>query len=690
MADNTVAGLKNIRGRRRTPKMPDDFGDKGMFLDHMRKLFAHGMDADRENREQALEDLRFFSGDQWSDADKEQRTRKRKPTLTINRLPAFVQTFIANRRLNEVGIKVHPDYNGSKEVARIRQELIRGIQRQSRAPRVYAKAFENEVICGIGNFQVILDYAYDDVFEQDIKLAKIANPLAVVWDPSGVDETGNDAGWCFVVDKMDSGEFTRLWPHATAGLPTNDTRLLGYDLKEETLSANENEVEVAAFWRVRTETRLLAMVDEGSVEDVTDVDEAIWLPRVVTDSDGDPIIRESLRKYAEMYLITGSDILEGPYRLPIHRVPVFKCVGWEVNVGDYRRRFGLVRFLRDPQMLHNYWRSVIAEKLMRSPKQTWIASSDAVEGREKEWRNSHLSDDALLVYNGDAGSIPKQVDPPAMEDALVQEASLSAQDIKDVSNIHEASLGMQGNEVSGKGILARQRVSEAGLVIYNDNMNDSIEESGIVINQLIPVVYDTPRVVKVLGEESDDFELKKINDATDAESYDITTGKYLITVSTGPSFATKRIEAADSMLNMVNAMPDTMAVAADEIVAAQDWPGAEKIAARLRMTLPPGMVNPEDLPPHQQQMLAAQAQAAQAQQQREQRVQDVEMGEKQARAFEAVARAQQALAQARKVAVEAEMLPEVEAIDAQAKQLNAISQTVNALDNLQRRGDDNG
>jgi hypothetical protein len=129
----------------------------------------------------------------------------------------------------------------------------------------------------------------------------------------------------------------------------------------------------------------------------------------------------------------------------------------------------------------------------------------------------------------------------------------------------------------------------------------------MVINELIPVIYDTPRVVKIIGPDEKEL-LQLINAGNDnPASVDITLGKYSVSVTTGPSYVTKRIEAAESMLNMVNAMPNTLAIAADKIVEAQDWPGAEEISRRLRQALPPGVIAPEDLTPEQRQQ---QAQAA--------------------------------------------------------------------------------
>ena len=195
-------------------------------------------------------------------------------------------------------------------------------------------------------------------------------------------------------------------------------------------------------------------------------------------------------------------------------------------------------------------------------------------------------------------------------------SEMTSQDIKDVSNIHEANLGMPSNEVSGAAILARQRVSDTGTILYHDNLADAIMECGRVINLLIPVVYDTPRTIKTLGEDGKDLmvAINQIATADQPNKTDITQGKYSVTVDVGPSYATKRIEAAQNMQNLCNAMPNVLAVAADLIVDAQDAgiPGADKIATRLRMSMPPELLSPDEITP---QIAQQQQQKAQQQQQ---------------------------------------------------------------------------
>lgn len=646
---NARAAADVVDTGKKKPKHPDDFESEFEFLEYVRTAYAKDIEADDENRREATTDARFVAGDQWDDDVRAARDRSSKPTLTINRLPAYVSQLVGNRRLNETGIRIIPDMGGTKKVAEVREGLVRNIQKVSRAQYAYDKAFEQCVIGGLGNFQIHLDYAHDDVFEQDIRIAAIPNPLAVVWDHAHTDPSGSDARHVFVVDNLPRRDFKKRYPKSNGGewsSELNTGRSAGWDTADT--------VQVVSFWRMRSRKRTVAMMKEDSaVLDVTDIPIEAWYDMVSIGRDGEPMIREVQRKYAQLYICASQDILAGPYELPIQRVPVFRVPAWELFIEGDRKRWGLVRHLRDPQKLHNYWRSVIAEKLVGSPKAKWVAADSAVSGREDSWRKSHLSEDPLLIYNAESGAAPNRTEPMQLEAALINEAGIASQDIRDVSNIHEANLGQQSNEVSGKAIMARQRVGEIGTVIYQDNLNMAIEEAGKVIDQLIPFVYDTPRMLKILGPDLMTEEQVRVNDDEDVESVDITLGKYSVSVTTGPSYTTRRIEAREEMMAMVNSMPNQMAIAADKIVEAQDWPGADEIARRLRTQLPPGMITEDDMDEGQQQQMQAAAQAQQQQEQLQMQVAQLEIAGKQidlelqkAKVQEALARAQEAQARA--------------------------------------------
>ena len=81
-------------------------------------------------------------------------------------------------------------------------------------------------------------------------------------------------------------------------------------------------------------------------------------------------------------------------------------------------------------------------------------------------------------------------------------------------------------------------------------------------------------------------------------------------MTTGPSYSTKKAEAADMMTQIAQSDPTIMAKAGDIIVRNFDMPGAEELSKRLKLFLPPEIRQAEEAETGGQQQLPPQVQAA--------------------------------------------------------------------------------
>lgn len=651
-------GTAPSTGERR-PFVIEGYEDEAAFLTEAREEFALDMQADKENRDNAMLDLEFLAGEQWDEAAKQARMAQGRPCFVVNTLPQFVGQVIGDRRMNRTSIRCVPKIDATVEMAEVRSGLIKSIESFSDANRVYDAALEDQVSGGIGNFRIAMDYSTDDVFEQDIFVRQIANPFAVVWDRMSIDPTGKDALHCFVQDSMPEKAFKARWPNA--GPPS--------DISQEMAGLRnggwitEGNVRVTEYWRIVEKPATLAMFADGTVHDITGkVNEEIAANIMINPRTGLPVMRQTVRRWAVMYLITGFAVLEGPYELPLTRLPIIRVMGREIRVGEKRVRFGLIRWARDPVRMRNYWRSIAIETLAMAPKNQWLAQAKSVEGREEDFRQAHVDNDPLLVYN-DNTEAPQRSQGAQPNNAVLQESQMNTQDIKDTTGMQDASLGIRSNEVSGKAIMARQREGDVATIVYHDNLNAAIKEGGVVIDQLIPICYDTTRTMRVLGQD-DQPKLVKINDPMDPESPDLSKGKYDITLDTGPSFTTQRIQSAEAMMEAIQVAPQLMEVAGDLIVSSQDWPGAQQIAERLKKAMPPELTAKEGAEPTPEQL--QQMQLAEQQRQVEQaaaeeaaelqsEMQKLALAEKDAQVLLLQAQAREADARADKAESDAEL-----------------------------------
>ncbi len=627
---------------------PDDFDDIDDFHLHILKLRQDALDADRLNRYAALDDLQFvsdFDGMQWDEQVRAARKSQGRPCLVTNVLPQFIGQVVGDMTINKTSIQIRAAEDGDKDIADIREGLIRAIENQSDASRIYIRVGTNQVTCGIGNFKVTMDYSDREVFDQDIFIREIPNPLATIWDPSSTDITGKDANYVFVDDLISRRDFIKEWPDALIS-PVGD------ELPVQDIEGwySGETVRISEFWQMHEEDATIALFADGSTR---------YLDSIPTE---EPLkVRKTKRKFAVMFLISGNAVLDGPYKLPIDRVPVFRAIGREVYVSNNRIRYGLVRFIKDQQRLKNYADSQIAEFLSMAPRAQWLADEIASEGREDKFRQAHLTSDPLLVFN--AGGTIQRVDPPPFPQAFLVWSQQQQQGMKDASGLHDASLGIKSNETSGRAIQMRQQEGDVATVMYHDNLNAAISECGRVVNSLIPFCYDTMRTIRVLGEDGETKSLT-INNPLDEKSPDLSVGNYDVFVDTGPSYTTKRMQAADGMIAFMQAVPESAALIGDLVAKAMDWPDAQQISDRLKAAMPPQIVNAgEDPTPEQQQQMMQAQQQQQQQQQVQQQMIMLEMQSKQALTEKAQADAQRASAEAQKVQVDSQL----EAAECEAK-----------------------
>lgn len=566
-----------IEGKVSEKYIPEGYDSAEDFLTEMRKDYEADVEFDRINREQALDDKKFSAGEQWDPIVLEQR--KGLPCLVINNIPQFTAQLVGDWREGRKAIKVVPSNDEDVDIASVRGDLIRAIEMQSRADRVYDSAFESLVQCGDGAFRVSVEYARDDVFDQDIFIRPIEDCLAVVWDRFSVDPTGRDAKRVFVDDRIPKAELERKWPGCVASsLMDGDL----YNSQDMVGWVDDESYRVTEYWRLIERQRFMALFENGKIFEINGEN----LDQLILDN-GEPVkTRLAWCTYAQMHLVTGFAILSGPYEYRLNRLPIVRMSGRVVNVGGRRIRYGLVRFMKDPVRLKNFWRSVAAEQLGYAPKAQWIAPESAVEGREDVFRKAHMTRDPLIIYNDGAEAPPQRLDPPAPQAALLNEANVNSQDMKDVTGIHDASLGIRSNETSGRAIQARQREGDIASLTFYDNANAGLLEAGDVINQLIPQIYDGTRVIRTIGED-ESMKFLRINDPMSPDSIDLSVGQFDVALSTGTSYTTRRVEAAQAMMDAIQVWPQLMSVAGDLVAKAQDWPGADKLAERLKKTIPP-------------------------------------------------------------------------------------------------------
>jgi len=585
-----------------------------------------------ESREDEIDDLRFYAGSpdnhwQWP-ADVlatrgavQGQTINARPCLTINKLPQHVRQVTNDQRQNRPGAKVIPvDDNADVEVADIFNGMIRHIEYISDADVAYDTACENQVSYGEGYLRLLTEYCEDNTFDQDIKIGRVRNSFSVYMDPTIQDPTGADAKWCFVTEDVTKAEFERMYPDAS---PITTLQSLGVGDQSISNWLNEDTIRLADYYYIdfdRTTLNLYpgnATAFEGTPED-KQLRAIYGKPKKSRESDRPKV------KYCK---INGYEILEerewaGKY------IPVIRIVGNEFEVDGRLYVSGLVRNAKDAQRMYNYWVSQEAEMLALAPKAPFIGYGGQFEGYENQWKTANTQNWPYLEVNPDVTDgqggmlpLPQRAQPPMASSGLLQAKAGASEDIKSTTGQYNASLGMGSNERSGKAILARQREGDVGTYHYGDNLARGVRHVARQLVDLIPKIYDTQRIARIIGEDGETKMIKinpeqpqPVNKIVDERGivmekiYNPGVGKYDVVAITGPGYATKRQEALEAMAQLLQGNPQLWAVAGDLFVKNMDWPGAQEMSKRFAKTIDPKFMSDGDdnpaLQAAQQQMQA--------------------------------------------------------------------------------------
>lgn len=556
-----------------------------------RAAFELARDHEAENRREALDDIRFARlGEQWPAKVRRERELDGRPCLTINRLPAFIRQVVNDARLNKPAIVCHPvDSAADPETAEIFNGLIRNIEQSSDAEVAYDTALDFAVTCGFGYFRINTRNARDDAFDQDLVIERVANPFSIYGDPASTAADSSDWNTAFVVDTLSKTDFAARWK----GAEPVDWEADAYASLSGPWVEGER-VMVAEYWRREASVKSIVALSDGQVVAL----ELYEKQKALFDAVGASVVgrpRQVASRKVVQRIMTGAEVLEtvewaGKY------IPIVPVYGEELHVDGGRRLRSLVRDAKDPQRMFNYWRTTSTELVALAPKTPFIGRKGAFETDAAKWATANVQSHAFIEYDGPE---PPQRQPfVGTPVGAIQEAMQASDDMKSIMGLYDASLGARSNETSGRAIMARQREGDVSTFHYIDNLSRAIRHAGRILIDLIPKVYATPRVLRVLG-PSGEAQMAPVNQRFQAQAadaagqmrkiekiYDLGAGKYDLTVRSGPSFTSRREEAATQMIELIRAYPPAAPMIGDLLAKNLDWPGADEIAQRLSAMLP--------------------------------------------------------------------------------------------------------
>lgn len=557
------------------------------IIDAAKRDFTIASESESENRKLALEDVKFKVGEQWPMNVRQARDIEQRPCLTINRMPQFIRQVTNDARHNRPSIKVSPcDSEGDEDIADVINGLFRHIEARSNADVAYDTAVENQVTMGWGYIRVMTEYVDDNTFDQEIAIKRVKNPLTVYYDPDCSEADYSDARFCLIVEDIAKSTFKEMYPDS-ATVSLCDFTSEG-DAEHDWIK--KDTIRIAEYWVRKANKKKIYQLWDGTITEHKPAKDL-----VVNE-------REIMGYEIKCYKISAADVLE-EYDWKGKYIPIIPLIGDDTDVDGRRILSGLVRNAQDPQRMLNYWSTAITEAIALAPKAPFLIAEGQIEGYDQFWKAANVKSFPYLPYKpttieGQLIGPPQrqQAEPPIQ--AMMASVKMSNQQLMDTTGIYQSELGEDGQEVSGKAILARQTQSNITNFHYLDNLTRAIKYLATVVLDLIPHIYDAERTVRIIGEDGSESTIKinsqepvKYNGVEKIFRMDV--GRYDVVVNTGPSYSTKRQESAAQMLEFMRSFPESAPLIGDLMTKNLDWPGADAISERLKLMLPPQIQDAE-------------------------------------------------------------------------------------------------
>jgi hypothetical protein len=566
-------------------------------VERAKKFYERAKAYESDQRLQELDDIRFVGLlEQWPaelKAIREGDPQGSRPCLVVDKTNQYVNQIVNSMRQNRPSIKARPvDDAGDIKVAEVYQGIIRHIEDVSKADIAYDWAGEGAVKTGTGYFRIITEYVGDS-FQQEIRIARIRNRFTVYWDPDAKEPDGSDAKEVLITMMIKRDDYEAMYP--------NKELMEWSSSSGDSDWADKDHVRIAEYFYIDKKEETLYLLEDGNSMFKSDYEEKLKDPA----NPLPPMLKErkGYRTIVKWCKVTGADELESTV-IPGQFIPVVRVIGIETDIDGKLHTRGVVRGIKDPQRMYNYQRSTMVETLGLSSKAPWVAAAGQIEGFEAEWASSNRTNRAVLKYkpvniNGTLAPPPQRQGYAGVPAGLIQDMQTSEHDIQSALGMYQASVGQDSNAKSGKALDAQKTQGDMATFQFPDNLNKSVRHAGRIIMGMIPIIYDTPQVIRMLGEDGtpdyvsiDPEQAEAVKeqqgmDGTVKKIYNLGVGKYDVTISTGAGYATKRQEGAAFLTQVAQTNPDLMPIIGDLLFKSLDIPYADEIAARMKKSMPP-------------------------------------------------------------------------------------------------------
>lgn len=602
-ADETPAKAFDPNAKTGIPKQSDEEKQQAvldaekMLNDEIDANFKLAYEASKDWIEEAKEDIKFKSGDQWKPEEKVILEQQKRPCMTFNKIKPIVKLLTGHFIQNSARIQVSPEGGEDQKFSEVADKVMDHIDDKAHLDFNLGYMFAGGETTGRTFLELYIDYEKDPIFGE-LKSIYHGKPGVIFPDPRGTSyDLNEDRQFVFKLVKRTKSELKESYPDKAQNIEEissdmespmlgsasteGDANNYGADKRRSQKGLNtvapetlqkpaQRQLHVKEYWRFKyVDKWFVYFVDKGDMPkfDTEELAKAeIEKRRLQYEADGGditlwkPLTRKRKRKEVWVSIRCGGKLLangKSPFEPYYCGFPFYQFLAdWTPEAEDEKHAIqGIVRCLKDPQREKNKSRSQFLHIINTTSNSGWIIDDDSMEKNKKDELRNFGSVPGIIVEKKKGTEVHK-IEPTAAPMAQQVREKAASDDFKEVTGVNSDLLAIdQSGNPSGKAIALRIRQAITILEPDFRNFRYTKRLIGNSIMQIVPTLFDIAKLKKVLGSQF--MEKSQIDDTyLKAFLIQIEDIKYNVRIAEQGDTKTLREETFEDLMNMMqNGMP---------------------------------------------------------------------------------------------------------------------------------------
>ena len=566
----------------------------------------------------AKQDYNFALGDQWTKEDREALAAQGRPALTFNRIRPIVNVISGYQRENSARIKVNPEGGEDRIFSEVMDRALKAMDKWSHLSHKTGYWFDDGLYCGKGWLEGIREYDKDPI-RGDLQF-KILSPYQVRIDP---DFKGYDLNegckYAFKTVRLTKSELIALYSSKKKLIEgfvkdeddqvMNGDGLLNDDKGEsqddnygadpqkrnyqktvgdpEEDESYDGKFTVDEYWRLKMVDKFF-VIDKESGEPIK-FNKKEEAEKFISDQQFGSVVKRQVLEMHVAAFVCGFIVQDevSPCEPFYSGYTFFRFMAdWAPNAeSEVLRVQGITRPLKDPQMEKNKAKSQYLHILNTQANSGWIGDEEALTSGGWEDLEKMGSKPGVVVKKKKGYEL-REIQPKAPSQGQLLREEKADSEFKEISNVNPDLLATEsGGSDSGRAMSIRIKQAVLALTRIFANYRYSKEILGQFILQMIPAVFDTKKLKKVLGPDymSKAVDKTKYPDGLDDGILDaflrmIADNKYDVYVAEADQNATIRYEIFQELTELLKAGAP---IPVELIVDYMDLPNSQEVKEKI-------------------------------------------------------------------------------------------------------------